>query len=283
VGARKGGEGSTGARDAGIGRAGALDREALERLYLKYNDRRFIPSDPVEFVHRYDNPRDRELVALIASSLAFGNVKQIKASVARALEILGAGPADRVAASSPSDLEFDFRGFRHRWITGEDMASLLAGVRNAIKEYGSLGELFQAKLDRSDPDVAPAAGRFARTLFEMSGGYRQCLLPSPESGSACKRLNLFLRWMVRSDAVDPGGWSEVPPAMLIVPLDTHMHRIATNLGLTKRHVADLRAAREVTGAFREISPEDPVKYDFALTRLGILRNETEEDRAGIYC
>jgi len=262
---------------------GALDRRKLERLYLKYNDRRFITSDPVEFVHRYDNPRDRELVALIASSLAFGNVKQIKASVARALEILGAGPSDRVTASSPADMEFEFRGFRHRWITGRDVASLLAGAGGAIREYGSLGELFQAKLDRSDPDVGPAAGRFARTLFDMSGGYRQCLLPSPESGSACKRLNLFLRWMVRSDAVDPGGWSGVPPAMLIVPLDTHMHRIATRLGLTKRHAADLRAAREVTAAFGEISPEDPVKYDFALTRLGILRSETEEDRAGIYC
>jgi len=262
---------------------GALDRRKLERLYLKYNDRRFITSDPVEFVHRYDNPRDRELVALIASSLAFGNVKQIKASVARALEILGAGPSDRVTASSPADMEFEFRGFRHRWITGRDVASLLAGAGGAIREYGSLGELFQAKLDRSDPDVSPAAGRFARTLFDMSGGYRQCLLPSPESGSACKRLNLFLRWMVRSDAVDPGGWSGVPPAMLIVPLDTHMHRIATRLGLTKRHAADLRAAREVTAAFGEISPEDPVKYDFALTRLGILRSETEEDRAGIYC
>jgi uncharacterized protein (TIGR02757 family) len=261
---------------------GALDREALERLYLKYNDRRFIASDPVEFVHRYDTSRDRELAALIASSLAFGNVKQIRASVARALEILGAGPADRVSASSTPDLEFDFREFRHRWITGKDMAALLAGVRGAFGEYGSLGELFSAKLDRRDPDVAPAAGRFARTLFEMSGGYRQSLLPSPESGSACKRLNLFLRWMVRSDAVDPGGWSGVPPAMLVVPLDTHMHRIATRLGLTKRRAADLRAAREVTGAFREISPEDPVKYDFALTRLGILRNETEEDRAGIY-
>lgn len=262
---------------------GALDRTELERLYLKYNDRRFIASDPVEFVHRYADPLDRELVALIASSLAFGNVKQIRASVERALGILGDRPADRVAAASPSDLELDFRGFRHRWITGKDVASLLAGARSAIEKHGSLGELFHAKLDRSDPDVGPAAGRFARTLSEMSGGYRPCLLPSPESGSACKRLNLFLRWMVRSDAVDPGGWSAVSPATLIVPLDTHMHRIATKLGLTKRRAADFRAAREVTAAFGEISPDDPVKYDFALTRLGILRSGTEEDRAGIYC
>ena len=261
----------------------ALDRTALERLYLKYNDRRFIPSDPVEFVHRYDGLRDREIVALIASSLAFGNVKQIRASVGRALEILGSGPADRVAAASPSDLAHDFREFRHRWITGADIASLLAGARSAIEEYGSLEELFCAKLDPGDSDVVPAAGRFARTMLDMSGGYRQCLLPSPETGSACKRLNLFLRWMVRSDAVDPGGWSAVSPAMLIVPLDTHIHRIAMRNGLTKRHAADLRTAREVTEAFGAISPDDPVKYDFALTRLGILGSETEEDRAGIYC
>ena len=281
--ARRAGENPIGAGRIGTGHADILDRNMLERLYLKYNDRRFIPSDPVEFVHRYDDPRDRELVALIASSLAFGNVKQIRGSVARALDILGAVPADRVAEASLSDLAFDFREFRHRWITGKDMASLLSGVRRAYEDYGSLGELFCAALDRSDADVAPAAGRFARALFEMSGGYRQCLLPSPESGSACKRLNLFLRWMIRSDAIDPGGWGEVSPAMLIVPLDTHMHRISMRLGLTKRHAADLRAAREVTGAFREISPDDPVKYDFALTRLGMLRDAAEEDRAGIYC
>jgi uncharacterized protein (TIGR02757 family) len=257
------------------------DREALDRLYLKYNDRRYLPTDPVEFVHRYESQRDREIAALVASSLAFGNVKQIRASVARALGILGERPADRVAASAPADLELDFEGFRHRWIAGKDLASLLSGVRDVLEAHGSLEALFLAGLDRRDPDVAPAAARFARALFEAAGGYRQCLLPSTESGSACKRLNLFLRWMVRSDAVDPGGWTGVPRAMLIVPLDTHMHRFATKLGFTSRHAADLRTAREVTGAFRKISPEDPVKYDFALTRLGMLRGETEEDRARI--
>jgi uncharacterized protein (TIGR02757 family) len=267
----------------GPGRAGGLDAQALERLYVKYNDRRFLGSDPVEFVHRFDDPRDRELVALIASSLAFGTVKQIKGSVERALAILGDAPADRVAAARSSDLEREFAGFKHRWITGSDVTSLLAGVRRASREYGSLRKLFCAMLDPRDPDVAPAAGRFARALFSMGGGYRRCLVPSPASGSACKRLNLFLRWMVRSDAIDPGGWSEVSPAMLIVPLDTHMHRISTNLGLTKRRAADFRAAREVTAAFKEVSPDDPVRYDFALTRLGMLRDAAEEDRAAFLC
>jgi len=251
----------------------ALDRETMERLYLKYNDRRFVATDPVEFVHRYESARDREIAALIASSLAFGNVKQIRASVARALGTLGPAPAERVTESSGSDLERDFRGFKHRWITGADMAALLDGARRAIGDHGSLGALFGSMLGRNDTDVASAAGRFARALRGAGGGYRQCLLPSPESGSACKRLNLFLRWMVRSDAVDPGGWRGVPPSMLLVPLDTHMHRFALGHGLTSRRAADLKAAREVTAAFREISPEDPVKYDFALTRLGMMRDE----------
>jgi uncharacterized protein (TIGR02757 family) len=270
-------------RSAGSGKPRGLDRNALERLYLKYNDRRFVATDPVEFVHRYEDPRDREIAALVASSLAFGNVKQIRGSVGRALEILGPAPAERVAGSPASALDRDFRGFRHRWITGADMAALLGGARRAIGEYGSLGALFGSMLGPDDTDVAPAAGRFARALRGAGGGYRQCLLPSPESGSACKRLNLFLRWMVRSDAVDPGCWRGVSPAMLLVPLDTHMHRFALRHGLTSRRAADLRAAREVTAAFRGIAPEDPVKYDFALTRLGMLRDGGEETDAGIHC
>lgn len=260
-----------------------LDREGLERLYLRYNDRRFIATDPVELVHRYEDPRDREIAALIASSLAFGTVKQIKGSAERALAILGERPADRVADSSPGGLERAFRGFKHRWITGADMASLLDGARRAIGEHGSLGALFGSLVERGDADVAPAAGRFVRVLRGAGDGYRQCLLPSPEAGSACKRLNLFLRWMVRSDAVDPGGWREVPPAMLLVPLDTHMHRFAMLHGLTARRAADLRAARETTAAFRKVAPDDPVKYDFALTRLGIMRGGGEDDRAGTLC
>jgi uncharacterized protein (TIGR02757 family) len=254
----------------------APDRAALEGLYRKYNDRRYISPDPLEFVHRYESPEDREVVALIASSLAFGTVKQICGSVARVLEPLGSNPALWLLDASREDVEGALRSFRHRWIAGADMVSMLRGIRGALKEHGSLRELFYAKLDPGDSDVAPALSRFSRYVFSKGGGFRACLLPSPESGSACKRLNLFLRWMVRSDAVDPGGWSEVPPAMLIVPLDTHMYRISKRLGFTGRRTADLKTAREITEGFREISPDDPVRYDFALTRVGILRDGEEE-------
>ncbi|MFC1474950.1 TIGR02757 family protein, partial [bacterium] len=107
----------------------------------------------------------------------------------------------------------------------------------------------------------------------MRGGNRSCYLtPAPRRGSACKRMNLFLRWMVRRDDVDPGPWTDVPASKLVVPLDTHMHRISSGMGLTSRKQADLKTAIEITDAFRAISPEDPVRYDFALTRLGILGN-----------
>jgi uncharacterized protein (TIGR02757 family) len=257
-------------------RTAALNVAALEGLYRKYNERRYVSPDPLEFVYRYESPCDREVAGLIASSLAFGTVRQIRGSVARVLDVLGGSPAERIRDARGQDLASAMAAFKHRWITGVDVASMLGGVRAALKEYGSLRGLFYASLGAADRDVVPATERFAAYIRGKSGGFRPCLLPSPASGSACKRLNLFLRWMVRSDAVDPGGWSEVSPAMLVVPLDTHMYRISKKFVLTKRRTADLRTAREITDGFRRVSPEDPVRYDFALTRLGILKDDHME-------
>jgi len=265
-------------------REAALNGAALERLYRKYNDACFISSDPLEFVHRYESRDDREVVGLIASSLAFGGVRQIRGSVARVLASLGSSPAQYVRDGRPPLIARALRGFKHRWITGDDVSSMLGGVCAALREYGSLRELFYASIDACDRDVAPAAARFAGYIRARSDGFPLFLLPSAESGSACKRLNLFLRWMVRSDAIDPGGWNEISPAKLIVPLDTHMHRISRRLALTRRRSADLKTAREITDGFRRISPRDPVKYDFALTRLGILRDVSAEvSLAGSHC
>ena len=266
------------------GGAATADRGALERLYRRYNDARYVSPDPLEFVYRYEGWRDREVVALVASSLAFGTVKQICRSVALALEPLGRSPADFLTSISPRDLAAAYRGFKHRWITGADMASMLGGVGAALRECGSLRALFVGGLDDTEADVAPATERFVEYIHRRGAGFRPCLLPSPSSGSACKRLNLFLRWMVRSDAVDPGLWSEVPAGMLIVPLDTHMYRISRMFGFTERRTADLSAAREATEGFRRISPHDPVKYDFALTRLGILKGyRAEVSFAALHC
>ena len=276
---------STDARAMKRSAPGVLDKGTLDRLYATYNKRGYVSTDPLGFVYRFEGQRDREVAALVASSLAFGNVAQIKKSIERILDPLGESPAAYLLDVSPRMLRCHFPGFRHRWVTGDDMAAMLAGVREALRAYGSLRELFYAKLETSDRDTAPAASRFVEDIIGRSGGFNGCLLPSPRRMSACKKLNLFLRWMVRRDEVDPGGWNEVRPSMLIVPLDVHMHRIASRFGLTGRRAADLKAAREITDGFRRFAPDDPVKYDFALTRLGILRaaESTEREDARLYC
>ncbi|MBM4038030.1 MAG: TIGR02757 family protein [Planctomycetes bacterium] len=178
-------------------------------------------------------------------------------------------PARFLAAATPELLRRTFADFKHRFATGKELAALLLGAKRLIERHGSLQAAFVAGLAVEHADVVPALILFAAELREAADGLDAHLLPCPTRGSACKRLNLFLRWMVRRDAVDPGGWGGVSPAKLIVPLDVHMHRICRALGLTGRDSADLRTAIEITAAFRAFAPDDPVRYDFALTRLGI--------------
>jgi uncharacterized protein (TIGR02757 family) len=243
--------------------------DALEGLYRRLNRRECIHPDPLEFLYRYRCRRDRELAALVASSLAYGRVEQILRSVSAVLATLGRSPARHLLETSPSRLRGALGGFRHRFSTGRDVAALLLGARRVIGRFGSLGACFNEHLSPADETVLPALGAFVCRIAEAAGGGCGHLLPDPARRSACKRLNLMLRWLVRRDDVDPGGWSSVGPERLIVPLDTHMHRIAVALGATARKTADVRTALEVTAAFRRLSPQDPVKYDFALTRLGI--------------
>lgn len=243
--------------------------KSLETLYGVYNRREYVHPDPLECLYGYQDPCDREVVGLIASSLAYGRVRQILASVKWVLDRLGPQPARTLADRRPSQLAATVADFRHRFQTGLEMAALLAGMRSMIRRHGSLGRGFLAAVEPADPTVQPALGRWVGELAAAGEGRCGHLLPDPAKGSACKRLHLYLRWMVRSDDVDPGGWEGVRAARLIVPLDTHMHHLARELGATARAAADLRTAEEITAAFRKLSPDDPVKYDFALTRLGI--------------
>ena len=260
----------------------AISKEALEDLYVTYNRRELVHPDPLEFLYAYDDVSDREIVALVASYLAYGRVAQILKSVRRVLERMPA-PAEFVRGASPETLRSTLAGFKHRFTTGETLAALLSGARCAIERHGSLGACFGAGLSGRDETVLPALTAFVGQLnsgapchsAKHEAGHKPPL-PSPAEGSACKRLNLFLRWMVRRDAVDPGGWDHVPPSKLIVPLDTHMLRIGRALNLTQRNQANIRTAQEVTAAFRAFAPDDPVRYDFALTRLGI-RHDADLD------
>lgn len=225
--------------------------------------------DPLEFLYRYHSNEDREIVALLASCLAYGKVSQILRSVESVLEAAGPSPVEFIEGSSEKALARSLAGFRHRFTTGEELGRLLVGIKRARLEHGSLNQCFTSGLEESDETVVGALGEFARNLSGHSGQACLFLLPDPNRGSACKRLNLFLRWLVRRDRVDPGGWRGVPRSKLVVPLDTHMYRAGLALGFTSRRSPGLRAALEISAGFRGIAPRDPVRYDFALTRLGI--------------
>lgn len=216
---------------------------------------------------------DLEVTGILAAGLAFGGVPVIRASVRRALEALGPRPAAGLAASSDRGLRAALRGFRHRWVSGDDVAALLGAVRRLRAEHGSLEDAFLAG-DPGGQTVEGGLAAFATALRAADPGFAPrgaaAFVPSPADGSACKRPVLFLRWMARDDGVDTGAWSGLDPSRLVLPLDTHVARIARALGLLRRKSDDWRAALEATAALRRLRPEDPVRYDFALCRLGIL-------------
>ncbi|MDD4003907.1 MAG: TIGR02757 family protein [Elusimicrobiaceae bacterium] len=258
------------------GAAGQVLKPALEKIYRDYNRRELVHPDPLEFLYRYDDIRDREIAGLVASSLAYGNVKQILRAVEAALAVPGASPRGWLERSSPARIDAAFSGFKYRFTEGRKLSALMRGAKAAITDYGGLQACYLA-----GPGCGLELTRgFIRRICAL-GGDVSTLLPDPQAGSAFKRFNLYLRWLVRSDAVDPGGWKGVPASSLIVPLDTHMHHIALKLGLTARRQGDLKTALEITEGFARLSPRDPVKYDFALTRFGI-RDDLDYERLSAY-
>jgi uncharacterized protein (TIGR02757 family) len=194
-----------------------LTRERLDGLYRKYNRRSFVCTDPVEFLYAFDDERDREIAGLVASSLAYGRVSQIQRSVSHVLGRLGA-LRETVTEASLRELNERLYGFKHRFTTGRETASLLYSAGRLICEHGTLGRLFASKVKRDDETVLPALNDFTDALLDAARDSCPSLIPRASRGSACKRLNLFVRWMVRKDAVDPGGWRGISPRKLIVPL-----------------------------------------------------------------
>jgi len=256
----------------------------LEQLYHRYNSRQWVHPDPLEYLYDYPDLKDRETVGIIASSLAYGRVAQILKSVSSILKELGSSPHAFLKSSSNRSLHKIFSNFKHRFSTGEEVALMLMGIKRVIRQYGSLGACFSDKYNEGDETVLPGLTSFVDELTYPFKDRTNSLIPLPQKGSACKKLNLFLRWMVREDRVDPGGWNKVPSSKLIIPLDTHMHRISLLLNLTNRKNANMRTAIEITRAFRKIEPDDPIRYDFALTRLGIRKDEDMGgflDRCGV--
>jgi len=258
-------------------------RKKLDRLYDQYNRRAYVHPDPLEFLYHYKELRDREIVGLIASALAYGKVAQILKSVDSVLDKMGPSPFAYLQSTPKARIISDFQPFVHRFAKGPQLSAFLIGIQQVIRDYGSLYDCFMNGFSLADETILPALVLFSEKIIQGSDGKSgTCspghLIPCPEKGSACKRLHLFLRWMVRQDAVDPGGWDDIPRSALIIPLDTHMFRIGKALGLTLRNQADRMAAMEISAGFKQWSSEDPVKYDFALTRFGI-RNDLDGHNA----
>lgn len=253
--------------------------EVLEGLYRRYNRFELVAPDPLQFVYRYNEPRDMEIAGFLAAVLAYGRVQQIERSVDNLLTRMGSSPFEFVLNFNKTARK-ELVGFKHRFNTADDICELLGILRDVLQRHGSIEACFAAHLKQDDENIINALSRFVAELLDR---YRKktgsaaskglvYLLSDPANGSPCKRLNLFLRWMVRDDDVDAGLWTSVDRSKLIVPVDTHMARLCGILGFYKRKTVTLATAVEITQGFARLEPSDPVKYDFALSRIGIVED-----------
>jgi len=238
--------------------------ERLDTLVATF-DISTIEPDPLQLVLRYDDPLDQEVAGLIAAAFAYGRADIIVTNIGAVLAKMTPSPYRYLASFDAREATRRFAGFAHRFHKTPELVAFLSGVANAIRKHGSLGALFRTCYDEYDEDIGPSLARFVTKC-----GGPSYLLTSPADGSACKRMNLYLRWMVRRTPPDLGLWTFVDPAKLVMPLDTHVHRIATFLGLNDRKSGDWKAARALTDRLARFDATDPVRYDFALCRLGIL-------------
>lgn len=248
----------------------------FEKIYSNCNKRELVHPDPLEFLYDYPHIADREIAGFIASSLAYGRVTQIIKSVGKVLAPLGNSPGRTIIDLSDEFLLSTYRDFRHRFTTGLEMAGLIRGLRDTVKEYGSIEAAFSCHIGRNK-DFKTGIDEAVKKIGENGFTQKSSLLACPSGNSACKRLFLYLKWMVRKDEVDPGGWTSIFPKDLLMPVDTHILNISKRLLLTERKQADIKTVIEITDAFRSICPADPLKYDFVLTRFGIRNDMTLDD------
>lgn len=249
----------------------------LEGLYSKYNRFELIKPDPLQFIYKYKKARDMEIAGFLAASLAYGRVQQIEKSVGTLLGLMGPDLFEFVVNFKNAQ-RIRFKNFKHRFTGGDDICDLLELLREVLKEYGCIEKYFVQGYRQNDKTIVNALSQFCNGLLKRYKKNKrrpaakglEYLLCDPARGSACKRLNLYLRWMVRDDDVDAGLWKSVDKDKLVVPIDVHMARLCRFLRLYERKTVSISSALEITEAFAQIEPADPVKYDFALSRIGII-------------
>ena len=252
----------------------------LDTLYRTF-DHVDSALDPVHIVRRYPSPEDREIVGFCAAGLAFGRVASVLQSVEALLRVMGPRPAAYVRRFDAGRDAAALAPLVHRWIRGRDLVALVLVLQRMLREHGSIEAFFLAGDDPSAPDVRAALDSFSIRALEtdLTAAYGRrrparagvaYFFPRPSGGSACKRLNLFLRWMVRKDAIDLAVWTRVAPSRLVVPLDTHVIRVGRCLRLTRYTSPGWKMAAEITASLRELDAGDPVRFDFSLCHVGMM-------------
>lgn len=245
---------------------------ALADLCRRYETAEALAADPLAEVLAYADPADREVAAWVAAHLAYGRVAPMRVAIRRALEPLGAHPAAALrsgpSAAMQRRLTSALRDWRWRFHTGGDLLHWLLAWQRLDAEQGLEAALLPREGESGDQALSRLVQRLRRDLPSTPG--LRFNLPDPLEGAACKRWRMFLRWMVRPAWPDLGLWTRYPAPALAIPLDTHVARISRYLGLTQRKTADARTVQEITDALRALDPEDPLRFDFGLSHLGIL-------------
>ena len=245
-------------------------RELLEALHDKYNRPEFIPDDPISVPHRYTDRADREIAGFLSATIAWGNRKAIVSSGHRMMHFMDDAPADFVRNASQRELAL-LSSYVHRTFNGRDLRDFVLALRRMDRRFGGLGVFFEERY-AAVQSIPAVLSEFRREFFSCDHAPRcEKHLSSIDRGAACKRLCMFLRWMVRRDdrGVDFGLWRSIPMSALYLPLDLHSGDVARTLGLLVRRQNDWRAVEEVTAVLRTFDPEDPVRYDFALFGAGM--------------
>jgi uncharacterized protein (TIGR02757 family) len=252
-------------------------KRKLDYHYRYFGKNRISP-DPLEILHKYSKPEEIEIIGFIASLFSYGNVTQIINTLGEIEKIIDQHPYDFILNFNKKNDGKYFNGLKHRFYTEEDIVSLFEILHQGYLSYANLKELFLLYYFEEEPNLKNSISCFSKNLMNLcvhcdkkakvTSGLK-FMLPDPLKGSACKRMNLFLRWMIRKDDLDFGLWKEIPPSKLVIPVDTHVARICRELKLTNRKNISWKMAEEITNKLRKFDPVDPVKYDFAICHIGM--------------
>ncbi|GAB6282587.1 MAG: TIGR02757 family protein [Ignavibacterium sp.] len=250
-------------------------KQKLDYHYKAFDKTQIFP-DPLQFLHLYKDDLDIELIGFIASVFAYGNVKQIINSINKVISILRNHPYEFLTNVSSIELGKNTKGIYHRFYTDEDIFTLLKLLQKIYIGNKSIKNLFLQGYNFTDNNLKNSIHIFVQNIYtiikdekmKVTSGVK-FMFPDPQKGSACKRMNLFLRWMIRKDELDFGLWNEIPSNKLTIPVDTHIAKICKELKLTKQKSISWKMAEEITESLKKFDSTDPIKYDFAICHIGM--------------